>query len=230
MQNLQQQRHSDWAGCFLAFEGGDGSGKTTQARQLAEKLQLAGYDVVLTREPGGTELAEKIRALLLDHPEPIDPITEALLFAAARSSHVRQCVLPAVRAGKVVITDRFLDSSVAYQGAGRELGTELVQRINEPAVDDVLPDLTIVLNLNTDAASARLSSRDQQTGSSADRIESEGTDFHSRVFEAFAQQARDHPERYVLVDAAASREDIHDQISQRVTELLQQRGTQGVSS
>src|SRR5690606_27957661 len=140
-------------GVFIAFEGGDGSGKSTQARLLVQWLRTGGHEVVQTREPGGTDVGERLRALVLD-PQyaPIDPVTEALLFAAARSAHVRQLVRPALAAGSVVVTDRYVDSSVAYQGAGRGLGTGTVAELNEWATDGLHPDLTVLLDVDTATA------------------------------------------------------------------------------
>ena len=147
---------------FITFEGMDGAGKTTQIRLLQERLEKAGERVAVTREPGGNALAEKIRALLLDPESEMDPLTEAYLYAAARAEHVRRVILPALQRGETVLCDRYLDSSLAYQGYGRGLGEETVRRINAQAVAGCLPDRTYLLRVPEEAAARRVGARGQR--------------------------------------------------------------------
>jgi dTMP kinase len=193
---------------FVSFEGVDGSGKSTQARLLAEHLKSAGREVVLTREPGGTPLGEAIRALLLGG-DAMAPWAEAALFAAARAELVAEVIAPALERGAWVVSDRFLDSSLAYQGIARGLGADEVLDLNLPGLQGRLPDRTFVLLLDAAAAARRL-------GSAPDRIEREGGAFLARVNDAYAELARRWPDRIVALDAslpvdalaAAVREDL----------------------
>jgi dTMP kinase len=212
-------------GVFIAFEGGDGSGKSTQARLLVERLEAAGHDVLPTREPGGTDVGERLRALVLD-PQyaPIDAVTEALMFAASRSAHVRQLVRPALDAGQVVVTDRYVDSSVAYQGAGRDLGTETVAQLNDWATDGLHPDLTVLLDVDTVTAADRRSARERSAGGTGpDRMESEPEAFHERIRRAFAERADTDPGRYLVLDASRPVQDLADEVLDRVTRLLERQ-------
>lgn len=201
-------------GFFITFEGGDGSGKSTQIGILRDRLTEAGYDVILTREPGGTEISEKIRELILD-PEnsEMDDMTEAMLYAAARSQLVRQLIRPALEAGKVVICDRFVDSSIAYQGFGRGLG-DAVGVINTYAVDDCMPDLTILLRLDPEKGSDRIADREH------DRIEQASDEFHRKVYEGYLKLEEMYPERILGVDASGTIEEIAEEISRRVSEII----------
>lgn len=208
-------------GYFVVFEGGDGSGKSTQVNAVCRWLESQGRETVRTREPGGTELAERIRELLLDpRHAPVDSVTEALLFAAARSTHVRTVISPALERGAVVVSDRFLDSSLAYQGVGRDLGEDWVSTINDRAVNGTLPDLTVVLDLPVDEARRRRETREQAAAGTADRIEAEGEDFQHRLREVFLRRARAAPERYLVLDARASVEELTAQIQQRIAHDL----------
>ncbi|MDI3329218.1 MAG: dTMP kinase [Micrococcus sp.] len=216
-------------GVFIAFEGGDGSGKSTQARLLVERLRAAGHDVLQTREPGGTEIGERLRALVLD-PQyaPVDAVTEALLFAASRSAHVRQLVEPALAAGRIVVTDRYVDSSVAYQGAGRDLGTGTVARLNDWATNGLHPDLTVLLDVDTATAAARRTAREQSAGGAGpDRMESEPEAFHERIRRAFAERAAADPGRYLVLDAARPVGELAEAVLERVTALLEGRESSG---
>lgn len=208
----------------MALEGPDGSGKTTQARALAAAWQAAGHRVHLTREPGGTDLGERLRSLVLD-PEhaPIDPRTEALLFAAARAAHVERTVRPAVEAGTTVVTDRFIDSSVAYQGVGRGLGVDRIVKLNEWAVAGMLPDLTVVLDIDADTAAARRRGREDAEGTAPDRLEQETAHAHEQLRTAFLQQAATAPERYLVLDAAADLQERTGLICARLQELAEAR-------
>ena len=216
-------------GVFIAFEGGDGSGKSTQARLLVERLKAAGHDVLPTREPGGTDVGERLRALVLD-PQyaPIDAVTEALLFAASRSAHVRQLVQPALDAGQVVVTDRYVDSSVAYQGAGRDLGTGTVAQLNEWATGGLHPDLTVLLDVDTVTAADRRAAREQSAGGTGpDRMESEPEVFHARIRRAFTERAAADPGRYLVLDASRPAQGLADEVLDRVTRLLASRESPG---
>ena len=202
-------------GFFITFEGGDGSGKSTQISILKESLIEKGYDVILTREPGGTDISEKIRQLILD-PEngEMEDITEAYLYAAARAQLVRQLIKPALEEGKVVICDRFVDSSIAYQGFGRGLG-DAVGVINTYAVDDCMPDLTILLKLDPERGSSRIAGREH------DRIEQASDDFHRKVYEGYLKLEEKYPDRILGVDASGTIQEIADEISRRVDEIME---------
>lgn len=208
-------------GAFIVLEGGDGSGKSTQLRLLAERLRAAGRDVVVTREPGGTGVGERLRELVLDPAHaPIDPVTEALLFAAARSAHVRQAIEPALEAGRTVVSDRYVDSSAAYQGAGRRLGLETVARLNDWATGGLTPDLTVVLDVDPDTAVSRRRARNRSSGAAGpDRMESEPADFHTRIRQAFLARAAQAPQRYLVLDAARPVQELAAAIAGRALAL-----------
>jgi dTMP kinase len=198
-------------GFFIAFEGGDGAGKSTQVKLLAAALQ-GKHEVVVTREPGGSDVAEHIREVLLNPNHRIDGMTEALLFAAARADHVSKVIRPALEQNRVVICDRFVDSSIAYQGVARKLGIEMVRELNQIATNNLIPDLTIVLDVPTDAGLAR--------AQEPNRMENEGADFHEIVKDAFIELAKQEPARYLVVAANQSREAIAEIILQEVSERL----------
>lgn len=207
-------------GYFISLEGNDGCGKSTQAKLLHERLIALGYDVVMTREPGGSKVAEKIRELVLDRDNAgMQDLTEALLYAASRAQHVRDIILPALAAGKIVLSDRYVDSSIAYQGAGRELGMDLVAQINAPAIDGCLPDLTVLLDIDAAAALRR-----RQSASEADRIEMMEDSFHVRVGKAYQELLKQNPQRFVRVDALGSEEDVADRVSTLVSKRLKEAG------
>ena len=203
-------------GAFLTVEGPDGSGKGTQIRRLAEALDRWGYEVVHSREPGGTPIGEKIREILLDRKNTgMTDETEALLYAASRAQHVREKIRPAVAEGKVVLCDRFLDSSVAYQGGGRKLGVDKVLAINAPAVDGTMPDLTVYLDIDHRTAMAR-----RCAASEPDRLEMEDERFHARVEDGYHELIARDPERFVVVNAERSREEISAEIAEKVLDRL----------
>jgi dTMP kinase len=193
---------------FIVFEGGDGAGKTTQIELLRGHLAAAGRDVVLTREPGGTELGVSIRQVVL-HGSDVAPRAEALLFAADRAHHVATVVRPALERGEVVLQDRYLDSSVAYQGAGRELDPAEIRGLSLWATEGLLPDLTVLLDVTPEVGRAR-------RGEVHDRLESEQDDFHARVREHYLELARAEPERYLVIDAGLRPEEIATIVRERV--------------
>lgn len=195
------------SGKFIALEGGEGVGKSTQTRLLAEALRARGLDVVVTREPGGTPGAETIRNLLLGlEGEGWNPQAEALLFAAARADHVERLIRPALSRGQWVICDRFLDSSRAYQGGGGGLSDADILALHRIGSQDLLPDLTLLLEVPAEVAQARLAARD--TGGS-DRIGGREAAYHARVAQAFARFAEAEPERFARIDAAGRPEQAH---------------------
>jgi dTMP kinase len=183
-------------GRLITFEGIEGAGKSTQVELLRQALEKAGHRVMTTREPGGTPVGEQVRSILLDPASTLDARTEALLFAAARAQLVEQVIRPALERGEVVLCDRYLDSSLAYQGAGRGLGLEPVAAINAFATGGLLPDLVVLLRLDPSEGLAR-------RRGSLDRIERQDLEFHRRVARGFLDLAAADPERFVVVDAAA---------------------------
>lgn len=201
-------------GVFLALEGGEGAGKSTQARLLAIWLREQGYDVVTTHEPGATKVGLRLRALLLDTAHSgLSSRAEALMYAADRAEHVESVVIPALERGAIVVTDRYVDSSLAYQGAGRQLPVSEIAQLNDWATGGLVPDLTILLDLPPVTGLGR-------RVSSADRLESEPVEFHQRVRSGFLSQAAPNPGRYLVLDAARPEADISRDIQQRVRELL----------
>jgi dTMP kinase len=195
-------------GLFVCFEGGDGAGKSTQVRMLAQALERAGREVLITRQPGGTPLGAQIRELVL-HGDHVSPRAEALLFAADKAHHVDQLIRPALAAGRVVITDRYTDSSIAYQGAGRDLGAEEIRALQHWAVGGLFPDLTIVLDIAPNVGRAR-------RGDVHDRLESEADEFHAAVRQGFLDLAAREPERYLVIDGHLPAEQIHEQVQLRL--------------
>lgn len=203
-------------GLFITLEGGDGSGKSTQAELLRDWLTGEGRTVVRTREPGGTDVGVEIRELVLHHRGDIAPRAEALLYAADRAHHVATVVRPALARGEIVVQDRYLDSSVAYQGAGRVLDPGQVRRLSEWATDDLLPDVTVLLDLDSAAARARL----DVARTRYDRLEAEASDFHDRVRAAFLDLAAAEPGRFLVLDASRPVDEIATAIRERVRGLL----------
>jgi len=196
-------------GLFLAVEGGDGAGKSTQVQLLAAALTAAGRDVLVTRQPGGTDLGVEIRTLVL-HGDHISPRAEALLYTADKAHHVDTVVAPALAEGRVVLTDRYVDSAIAYQGAGRDLGADEIARLQSWAVGGLVPDLTIVLDVTPQVGRSR-------RGAVHDRLEAEGDAFHAAVREGFLVLAAAAPERYLVVDAASAPDETHAAVVERLT-------------
>jgi dTMP kinase len=199
---------------FIALEGGEGAGKTTQTRLLAIWLRDQGYDVVTTREPGATKIGMRLRAVLLDTAHAgLSARAETLLYAADRAEHVSSIILPALERGAVVVTDRYVDSSLAYQGAGRNQPTAEVARLNQWATGGLVPDLTVLLDMPPANGLGR-------RARSADRLEAEPLDFHERVRRGFLSLADAEPDRYLVLDASRSPEDVSRAIQERVREML----------
>ena len=203
-------------GKFISLEGGEGVGKSTQVKALADALRNRGIDVIVTREPGGSEGAEKIRELLLAGPEDRwGARAEALLFAAARTDHLDKTILPALEAGRWVLSDRFIDSSLAYQGGAGGLGIEAVRAINAFGIGDCFPDRTLVLSLEDGAERARARDSD-----GSDRIGGRSTDYHHKVETAFHLIAAEEPERMRLVDASGTPEEVTERLVDALKDLL----------
>ncbi|MDO7881042.1 dTMP kinase [Salinibacterium soli] len=200
-------------GLFITFEGGDGSGKSTQSALLTEWLESLGRTVVLSREPGGTDLGLELREIVLHRRGHIAPRAEALIYAADRAHNIATRVRPALERGDIVVQDRYLDSSVAYQGAGRVLGGAEVRELSLWATEGLLPDLTILLDLHE--GQDRLADRTRY-----DRLEAAGDDFHARVREAYLELAAAEPQRFLVLDARDSIENIAARIRSRVQPLL----------
>ncbi|MFC8503169.1 dTMP kinase [Pedococcus sp. NPDC057267] len=198
-------------GLFIAFEGGDGAGKSTQVALLRDAFEAAGRTVLVTRQPGGTPLGREIRDLVL-HGDHVSPRAEALLFAADKAHHVEQVIAPALAAGDVVLTDRYTDSSVAYQGAGRDLGAQEIHDLNMWAVDDLVPDLTVVVDVSAQEGRRR-------RGEVHDRLESEQDDFHEAIRAHYLAMAQGNPQRYLVVDGTLPPQDVHAAVVQRLRSM-----------
>lgn len=204
-------------GAFIAFEGPEGGGKTIQARRLAESLRHAGHPVVLTREPGGTAVGESIRAMLLDHHDyAILPETEALLMTAARAQHVREVIEPARAEGRIVLCDRFVGSTYAYQGGGRRLGFEGLAAIQQFATDGIEPDLTLLLDVPVEIGLRRRHADPE----SLNRIDRADLAFHERVRQAYVQLSSQRPDRWAVIDATGSADDVAGAIAEAVHHRL----------
>lgn len=192
---------------FITIEGPDGAGKSTQINNIKDFFDGKGIEYILTREPGGTNISEKIRDIILDKDNrEMNPVTEALLYAASRAQHVAQVIKPALDQGKVVICDRFIDSSFAYQGSGRGLG-DIVWEINRAAIDGCMPDITFVFMLDPEIGLKRVVSRGEE-----DRLELEKMEFHQKVFRGYVELEKQFPNRIVGIDAIQSIDEIKDEI------------------
>lgn len=204
------------SGKFITFEGNDGCGKTTISNRIQKALKADGYDVVFTREPGGIDIAEQIRKVILDPANTaMDARCEALLYAAARRQHLMEKVVPALKQGKIVICDRFIDSSLAYQGVARGLGIEAIFHINEFAIDQYMPDATILLRIDAEKGLERIASRCDK-----DRLDVEGVEFHQLVAQGYDEVVKLYPERIRVVDASLSEDEVFENTYKLVKELV----------
>jgi dTMP kinase len=202
-------------GLFIVFEGGEGTGKSTQMKLLRDWLAQEGREVVETREPGGTAIAERIRQILLDPmSKDMDPKTETLLFAASRAQHVAEVIRPALDRDAVVLSDRYVDSSIAYQGLARGLGEDDVLHLNVWATDELLPDIVVLLHLDPETGLNR--------AGRGDRMEQEDMAFHQKVADAYLHLAREYPSRFTVVDASGSVEQVHAQIRTAILPFVQE--------
>lgn len=210
-------------GTFITFEGIDGSGKSTQLRLLEAFLKTEGYDVLKTREPGGTPLGVRLRAALLDSDEHVDPLTELLVFAADRAQHVRVLLRPALAAGRIVFSDRYADATVAYQGAGRGFSPQLISEIVALATEGLKPDLTVLFDLSVAACLERTGrrTRDKESG---DRLDAEDAAFHTRVREAYLELAAAEPKRFRIVETSGTVDQTQARVRQVIIEFLESRG------
>lgn len=215
-------------GTFITFEGIDGSGKSTQLRLLNTFLRARGCEALVTREPGGTPVGLRLREALLDAHEEVDPLTELLVFAADRAQHVRRVVLPALDNGAVVISDRYADATIAYQGAGRGFPPELISQIVQLATGGLKPDLTLLFDVSIDESTNRTTRRsigkNPGARSGRDRLDIEASDFHERVRDAYLQLARAEPNRIKIIDTSGPVEQTHQRVKQIMVPFLRSRG------
>ena len=210
------------AGAFITFEGIDGCGKSTQLRLLASELRVRGVPVVATREPGGTTLGQKLRTALLDVQEQVDPLAELLVFAADRAQHVRKHLLPALEHNQVVLSDRYADATVAYQGGGRGFEPALIEEIVQLATGGLKPDLTLLFDLSV--AESALRTRKRVQNKRTDRLDKEDAEFHTRVRNAYLDIAKGDAQRFRLIDARGSVNQTHQVVMEIVFPFLEARG------
>ncbi len=212
-------------GFFISFEGGEGAGKSTQIERLAARLRAKKYDVVVTREPGGSPGAEAVRHVILSGAaEPFGPKMEAILFAAARSDHIEQLIRPAIERGAIVLCDRFVDSSRVYQGVTGGLPADFMEALEKVTVNGIMPDLTVILDIDPVDGLRRANAR-RSAGDPPDRFEKETVETHQRRREAFLAIAEAEPERCVVIDAAAAPQDVEDAVTEAVFARLAERTT-----
>lgn len=211
-------------GRFITFEGPEGSGKSTQLRMLGERLRAAGIDVLETQEPGGTPIGVQIRHILLDSKNrELCPTAELLLMFASRAQNVDQSILPALSEGRTVLADRFTDSTLVYQGVGRGLGADVVYELDRIACRGLVPDMTLVIDIDPEAGLARAHRRSARGDDSETRIEDQDIGFHRRVRDAYRQLAADEPRRVRLIDGSQTREAVAEEVWKAVEPLLAQR-------
>lgn len=207
------------SGRFITFEGIDGSGKSTQLRLLEGRLRIKGYDVITTLEPGGTPLGRRIREAFLETEEVVAPLSELLLFAADRAQHVNFLIKPSIAEGKIVISDRYADATVAYQGAGRGFDRKTIDSVIELATGGLKPDLTLYFDISIEKAVSRASARpDSET--KKNRMDGETVEFYSRVREAYLEIARNEPGRVKVIDGDGSVEEIQERVSSIIDDFL----------
>ncbi|WP_425446835.1 dTMP kinase [Dethiothermospora halolimnae] len=203
-------------GIFITMEGPDGSGKSTITKLLTNYLKEKGYNIVITREPGGTELSEIIRNVVLDTKNTnMSPVTEALLYAASRAQHVEEKILPALKKGKIVISERFVDSSLVYQGIARNIGIDKVKNINDFATQNIEPDLTLFFDIKPEDAFKRMARRGKK-----DRLEMESIDFHNEVYDGYIELSKKYPQRIKIIDATKDIEEVFQQVKNKIDLLL----------
>ena len=203
---------------FITFEGGEGAGKSTAIKRIVEKLTSEGYEIVLTREPGGTPIAEEIRNVILDKKNTaMDPRTEALLYTASRRQHLVEKVIPALKEGKLVLCDRFIDSSLAYQGGAREIGIDNVYNMNLFATEGMLPDLTILFDIKPEEGLARIAANSQRE---VNRLDVEKLAFHNKVRDSFHELAKKFPERFVIIDASKGPDEVFEESYKAIEDRL----------
>lgn len=203
-------------GLFITFEGNDGSGKTTMAQLIYDRLNQEGYDVILTREPGGIDIAEKIRDIILDPANTaMDARCEALLYAASRRQHLAQKVIPALNDKKIVICDRFIDSSLAYQGHARGIGIDEVYELNQFAIDSYMPDLTLFFKISVEEAKKRMDAR-----GNLNRLDQEQSDFHQKVREGYELICQKYPQRIKVIDAHPAIEIVLEDVYQNIKQFI----------
>lgn len=207
-------------GLFITFEGNDGSGKSSAIQAVYEELIKENYDVILTREPGGSKIAEKIRTIILDTDNlGMDSKTEALLYAASRREHLMKKIIPALNEGKIILSDRYLDSSLVYQGIARGIGVEEIYNLNKFAIDDYLPDLTIMLAVHPEIGMERI--KNNRNG--FDRLELEKLDFHNMVYNGYKQVAELYPNRIVMIDGEKPKEEVLQETKKVVMDFIKKR-------
>lgn len=206
-------------GLFITFEGADGSGKTTQLNNIKSFLEQKGFDVVITREPGALDIGQKIRNILLHHEGVVADRCEMFLFLADRAQHVETFIKPAIEQGKIVLCDRHIDSTIAYQGYGRGQDIDLLKKLNDIAVNGLTPDLTLLFDVSTETAQNRV-------GNEKDRMESAGIEFHKKVRNGYLELQKQHPERIKIVNANNSIAEVFENTKKLVTDLIQEK--QGV--
>lgn len=208
-------------GLFITFEGNDGSGKSSAIQAVYEELVKQGYDVILTREPGGSKIAEKIRTIILDTDNlGMDSKTEALLYAASRREHLVKKIIPALESGKIVLSDRYIDSSLVYQGIARGIGVKEVYDLNQFAIGDYLPDLTIMLAVHPEIGMERIKNNRHEF----DRLELEKLDFHNKVYNGYIEVAKTYPNRIVMIDGEKAKAEVLEQTKKVVMEFIKSRG------
>lgn len=206
-------------GLFITIEGPDGSGKTTVTHEVIKRLQEEGIDVIHTREPGGIDIAEQIRRIILNPKNTkMDAKTEALLYAASRRQHLVEKVIPALKSGKLVICERFVDSSLAYQGAGREIGIDAVYEMNQFAIEDVMPNLTIFIDVDPEVGIARIN----RNRADKDRLDMEGTEFHKRVYKGYEHVKERFKDRIVVVDGNQPLDEVIDSVYAIIKERIKE--------